>query len=547
MIHDARKIPNNQRISCDICIVGAGAAGITLALELAQTGKTIILLEAGGMHRGGKSLNLYRGQLADSDRHLPLDGDRYRQLGGTTALWGGRCIPFDPIDFAERDYVPYSGWPTSRQELDPYYQRAHNYCECGKFVYDRETALPQAPKEMVTGLVDSEIVTTKIERWSPPTHFGKVYRNVLKRAGNVHVYLNAICTNIDLTDDGAEVSRLKVDTFRGNTFFVVPRTVVLSGGGLETTRLMLASNQVHKNGIGNQFNWLGRGYMCHINGVIARVKFNDWVKVTFGYEIDQDGVYCRRRILIAEEVQREREILNIHFLLDRPLMEDPAHLSGMLSLAYFTKKFFPHRTRTQGEPSKGKYALYWRHLRNILMGSPEIFTMLPKWFRKRFVDGRRIPSLLLDSKNHSYYLYYHTEQIPNKSSHVRLSEFRDPFGVPRLFLDYRISDIDVDSIYRAHQLIDNKFRENGIGYLVYESTDPMALIRKHQATLGHHIGTTRMSENPAMGVVDKNCKVHGISNLHIASSSVFPTCSQANPTLTIVALAIRLADHLSTF
>lgn len=544
MIHDARKIPDRKELTCDVCIVGAGAAGITLALELAQTGKKIILLEAGRMNRSGKSQNLYQGHLADPNRHLPLDSDRYRQLGGTTAIWGGRCIPFDPIDFEARTYVPYSGWPITHQHLDYYYRRAHEYCECGQFEYSSDVALPKAPQQMISSFAEGNLVTNTIERWSPPTHFGKVYRKALKHARNVHVYLNAICTNLDVTANGKKVSKLEVRTFRRNIFFVRPRAAVLSGGGLEVTRLLLASNQAHENGIGNHSNWLGRGYMCHINGIIARAKFNDGVKVIFGYEIDPEGVYCRRRLLISEEAQCKHQILNIHMLLDRPLLEDPAHQSGLLSLAYFAKKI--GQNRIQRKPVKGKYALYWRHLRNILTGSPEIFTVLPRWFRNRFVQGRRFPSLLHDSKNNSYHIYYHTEQIPNRNSHVTLSDERDPFDVPRLFLDYRISDMDVESICRAHQLIDHELRQSGLGNLIYESNDPRSLIREHQATLGHHIGTTRMAGDPSMGVVDENCKIHGIHNLYIASSSVFPTCSHANPTLTIVALAVRLADFLKS-
>lgn len=543
MIHDARKLPKNEELTCDICVVGAGAAGITLALEFAQTGDKIILLEAGKMNRSGKSQNLYQGHLTDPNRHLPLDSDRYRQLGGTTAIWGGRCIPFDSIDFEVRTYVPHSGWPIAHQHLDHYYKRAHEYCECGQFQYSSNVALPQAPQQMITGFVDGNLITNKIERWSPPTHFGKVYRNALKRASNVHVYLNAICTNLEVTGE-KKVSKLEVRTFRGNKFFVRPRVAVLSGGGLEVTRLLLASNQVHNNGIGNHSNWLGRGYMCHINGIIARAKFHDGVKVIFGYEVDPEGIYCRRRLLISEEAQRKYQILNIHMLLDRPLLEDPSHQSGILSLAYCAKII--GQSRIQHGPVRGKFSLYWRHLWNILTGSPEIFTVLPKWFRNRFVQGRRLPSLLVDSKNNSYHIYYHTEQIPNRNSRVTLSDDRDPLGVPRLLLDYRISDIDVESIYRAHQLVDHELRESGLGNLIYESKDPRSLIREHQATLGHHIGTTRMAVDPSMGVVDENCRVHGIRNLYIASSSVFPTCSHANPTLTIVALAVRLADFLKS-
>ena len=335
-----------------------------------------------------------------------------------------------------------------------------------------------------------------------------------------------------------------VRSFHGNRFYVSAETVILAGGGMEVTRLLLVSRDVHKAGIGNHSDWLGRGYMCHVNGVVARVRFNEDVKVVFGYEVDSAGVYCRRRMVISEEAQRKHALCNVYFLLDRPLMEDPEHASSMLSLAYLAKSFSQKHSRDR--PVRGKYGLYWRHVLNILAGSPEIFMVLPKWCRSRFTQGRRIPSMLTKGKGNTYHLFYHTEQIPSRDSAVRLSDKRDAFDTPRLCVDYRISEEDVASVYRAHELVNRELRRSGVGHLEYTCKDVMSEIRKHQATLGHHIGTTRMSADPSCGVVDENCKVHHVSNLYVSSSSVFPTSSQANPTLTIVAMAIRLSEHIKS-
>ena len=542
MIEAATGIPSGSAISCDICIVGAGPAGITLALELAKTGKTIVLLEAGGLKSAGKSMELYRGEVADPARHLPLDADRYRQLGGTSALWGGRCIPFNTIDFETRDYVPHSGWPLSKEDLDPWYREAHAYCECGDYLYQADEALPEGPAEMIPGFRGRAVTSNTIERWSPPTHFGKAYRKALQDAPNIRVLLHAVCLNINLSDDGSKVSSLTAGRFGRERFTIQAGVTVLSGGGLEVTRLLLASNQVHKAGLGNQSDWLGRGYMCHISGSIARVRFADHVTPIYGYEIDRESVYCRRRLCISEQAQREHRLLNAYLLLDRPLLSNPEHGSGLFSLTFIAKAILQHdRTRA---PFKGKYALYWRHIINILRGSPEVLSVLPRWCRNRFVQGRRIPSLLQKSKNNEYHLFYHTEQIPDRDSRITLSGKVDTFGVPRLLVDYRIAEKDVESICLTHRLIDTELRDSGCGKLVYDSDNPAETIRGHQAMLGHHIGTTRMAARAADGVVDENCKVHGIENLFVASSSIFPTSGQANPTLTIVALAIRLAAHI---
>ena len=172
MFYDARRVDDQHVLKCDVCIVGAGAAGIVLAMELSSPGTRVILLEAGGMHRSGKSQKLYEGEVADADRHLPLDSDRYRQFGGTTGLWGGRCIPFDPIDFEKRDYIPHSGWPITCEELEAYYRKAHEYCECGDFEYRAGHALPSENGRMISGLPDGALMTSSLPRisgsWGSP-------------------------------------------------------------------------------------------------------------------------------------------------------------------------------------------------------------------------------------------------------------------------------------------------------------------------------------------------------------------------------------------
>ncbi len=542
MIGDARKVADGTVIDADVCVVGAGAAGITAALELARAGRSVVLLEAGGRHRAGRSQDLYRGTLADPELHLPLDKDRYRQLGGTTSLWGGRCLPFDPIDFEARPYVPLSGWPIGAADVEPFYPRAHAWLECGRYAYDSRTALPGAARDMIGGFRDGELVTTSIERWSPPTHFGKRYASDLESTPNLRVFLHAVAVSLDVGADGRRVETVTVAGFRRGRFRVRAARVVLAGGGFECTRLLMASNRVHRAGIGNASDWLGRCYMCHLSGVVARVKFAPGVPVIYAYEKDPDDVYVRRRFWVAPGAQRAHGLLNTHVLLDRPLVADPEHGSGVLSLAFLAKHLAQGKRHIL--PGRGKYGIYWSHALNILKGSPEIMSFLPMFCRDRFLQGRRVPSLLLRSRSNSYHLYYHSEQVPLRENRVTLSTERDALGMPRLHLDYRLAESDVESIYGVHELIDRELRRAGCGELVFNEADPREAIRRHQAVLGHHVGTTRMAADPARGVVDADCRVHGIDNLYVASSSVFPTSGQANPTLLLVALALRLCDHL---
>lgn len=542
MIGTSSEIEAGQALECEICIVGAGAAGVTLALELAKHGREVILLEAGGLKHDRRVQRLYAGTVASPAVHLPPDTDRARRLGGTTSLWGGRCIPLDPIDLEKRDYVPLSGWPISYDELTSNYERAHVYCQCGSTDYDATTALPDGTRPMIPGLDDDDLITSSLERWSPPTDFGKVYRNALRSSRCVHVLLNSVCLELECGESGRTVGKLHVSTPEGKRFAVRAQTTVLCGGGLEVTRLLLVSDGIHREGLGNETGWLGRGYMCHVRGVIARLQLNAGTPIIFGYERDADGVYCRRRFSIAAPAQRRDRLLNINMMLDRSLIGDPAHRSGMLSLAFMAKSLLGKSQEIVSGGTKSYF--YLRHLANILSGSPEILSVLPGWFRARFVAGRRIPSILPVSKENNYHLYYQSEQIPNSDSRVVLSDTRDELGVPRLHIDFRITEQDCDSIFRAHELMNRALRSSGIGRITYTSEHPREDIYLHQAVLGHHLGTTRMAHNPRCGVVDENCRVHGIDNLFIASGAVFPTSGQANPTLSIVALAIRLADHL---
>ncbi len=544
MLLDARSVPNGQILATDVCIVGAGAAGITLAMELMGTGLSIILLEAGGRSQAGASQSLYQGHVNDPVRHLPLDQARYRQLGGTTSLWGGRCIPFDEVDFESREWVSHSGWPIARSHLDPYYRRAHAYCECGSYDYQVASALLGMPVEMLPAFKDGVVCTTKLERWSPPTQFGKVYRKTLANAETLRVFLHAVAVELVCTPPGNRVEQVQVATVQGGRFSIKAKVVVLAGGGLETTRLLLASTRTHSEGIGNHSDWLGRGYMSHIHGTIARIRLTASREVMFGYETDLQGVFCRRHIAISEEAQRQHGLLNHYMVLDRPLLGDPGHEDGVLSAAYLLKRLFGGQQ--QEDLGRGKYALYWRHLKNVLRGSPQALSILPKFGRGRLLQRRRVPSLLLGSRSNEYYLYFQSEQIPDRNSRVTLDDAQDALGLPRLRLEFRVSEQDHDSVVRVHRLLDEELRRQQCGSLSYLGDDPQAHIREAKAVLGHHIGTTRMSEAPSQGVVDPNCRVHGLANLFVASSSVFPTSSHANPTLTIVALAVRLADHLKT-
>lgn len=547
MIERSHDVPDGSTLDCDVCVVGAGPAGITLALTLERAGRSVLLLEAGQMNRAGPAQAHYAGEVDDPVRHLPLDQARYRQLGGTSALWGGRCIPYDPIDFEPRPWVPHSGWPFGREELDPYYAQAHDWLECGAFDYRSASVLGPDAGPMVPGWTDGAIDTGSLERWSPPTHFGKAHRKALQASRSVRVLMEAVAVDLRTDGAGGRVTALAVKRSRtaageaGPGFVVRPREVVLAGGGLETTRLLMTSRQGQQLGIGAASGWLGRGYMSHVHGVIATLKFHGPQPVVSGYEQDAAGVFVRRRLCVSERTQRELELLNTYMLLDRPLIDDPSHGSAVLSAAFLAKKLF--QRQRDAELGTGKYAIYWQHLRNVLAGSPQVASFLPRFARRRFLQKRRLPSLTVDSRSNTFHLYFQAEQVPDRGAGLALLDQRDALGQPRLRLDFKVHAQDLDAIWRTHELLAAELQAQRVGELVF---DPAAReqLQDVKAVLGHHIGTTRMADDPAHGVVDAHCRVHGVHNLHLASASVLPTSSHANPTLTVVALALRLAHRL---
>lgn len=550
MITDSTQIVENDLLTCDVCIVGGGAAGITLSLELARFGMSIFLLESGGIEGSAESQELLRGSVVNPGNHSPLHEARCRQLGGTTAIWGGRCIPFDGIDFEKRDYVPGSGWPFDLDELEPYYRIANRYCDCGEYNYLATQSLQCPQRHIIEGFEDGLVSDGKIERWSLPTDFGKRYRDELKSFPNLRVILNATCVGISLNKEGDRASVLRFRSPRG-AFSVTGRAVVLAAGGLEVTRLLLISNDVQNSGIGNHSGLLGRYYMGHISGSICRVKFyGDPDKTIYQFERDRDGIYCRRRFWATEKAQKESRILNTVLWLDNPPMADPSHKNGVLSMAYLALSTPGLRERLAPAPIiKAAIGIdgrnkYLAHIGNLIRDMPNVITFVPAFLYKRYICKRRLPGFFLKSKSNIYDLHYHAEQSPNPDSRVMLADERDRYGVPQLYVDFRYSDLDVESVYRAHLLLDKELQKHNCGRLEFKTNNVNDHILSQAWDGIHQIGTTRMSTDMRTGVVNENCRIHGVSNLFIASSSVFPTSGQANPTLTIVALSVRLAEYL---
>ncbi len=545
MMLDANSIPAGSVLQADVCVIGAGPAGIALTLSLAERGISVLLLESGHLQPDAATQALYEGEVTDATLHSPPDKYRHRRMGGSSAIWGGRCMPFDAIDFETRPQVPLSGWPISYDDLLPYYPAANELAEAGRFAYDSADALPGVPP-LLAGFDSARVLSSGLERFSCPTHFGERYAARLQASPGVRVVLGANCTALHLAADGASIKGLSVRSLQGAPWRVNARHTVLATGGLETARLLLASRDVQPAGVGNAHDQVGRHYMCHIAGNVGLLKVKGAPgNVRHGYEISADGIYCRRRLQVAPDQQRRLGLANAVARLHFSRITDPAHLSGVLSGLYLARRLisYEYAKRLQdGDVSLQRYA---RHVLNVATDPLDTAAFLAHWLRRRTLASRKFPSVILRNRSNRFSLEVHGEQMPRPQSRVTLSERLDALGMPQLRVDWRYGSSDIDSLRRTLDVMVEEFEASGTAQLTYQRETLEEDLLRFGAYGGHHLGTTRMGTNVRSSVVNADCQVHGVRNLFVAGSAVFATSSQANPTLTLLALSLRLADTLA--
>ncbi len=546
MILDLDDLPDGHPLSADVCIIGAGAAGISIAMEMAGGPLDVLLLESGGMRGEKRTQALYRGEVTDERLHSPPDRYRQRRFGGTTTIWGGRCMPFDPIDFEPRDYMPNSGWPIDIQALMPFYPKANRICEAGEFAYREGEAFSKPLRPMIEGFAGTNFTTDTLERFSCPTNFAERYGYKLRSASNVRVLLHANVTGLQLNSAASRVVGVTARTLKGRGTTVKAGHVVLAAGGLEVARLLLASRDVQKEGIGNRHDTVGRYYMCHLAGTVGALAIDrPLASVWNGYDVSNEGIYCRRRIALKPAAQRRYHLGNFIARLHHPRITDPDHGNAVLSLLYLAKYAIPYeyRKRLHGEGRLGA-ADWLKHVRNVAGGPLDAVAFAWHMLRDRKLAERKFPSIIIKPRRNLYSLDFHAEQQPSAASRVTADGEPDILGMPRIRVDWRYTSVDVETVRRSIALLAAEFSAGGLGTLAYEDEALEFEMTRYGAYGGHHIGTARMGNDPRSSVVDSDCRVHGMENLHVASAAVFPTSSQANPTLTVVALSLRLAQRL---
>lgn len=553
MISGPTDFAAGMTIETDVVVVGAGPIGIVTALELANSGVRVALIESGleSNDQAAQQLATFDSR-QDDYFHSRSELMVRRQVGGTSALWGGRCVKFDAIDFEDRPITAQSPWPIRYDDVEPYLQRACDWAGCGQPSFNARDVPEVAQRDMVVGLPDEQVRTTDLERWSLPTRFGRQYRKELQDNAGLMLWTGLTCTEIVTTQAGDTVDHLVVKTLDGRRGRVVATDYVIATGGLEATRLLLASDRHHPAGLGNAGGHLGRWYMSHVEGRVARVHFAT-DEVIYEHERDSEGVYIRRRFTFSPQLQRELGLPNAAVWMVNPPISDPAHGSGILSGVYLTLispvgRFLLAAAIREAHTKAAGRPRILAHLRNIVRDLFPSIAFAVKFSYARFIRrGRKAPGFFVKGTGNQYVLHYHGEHLPHWESRVELTDERDALGMRRIRTHMHFSDADYRSVRDGIGLIDAHLRRHGAGCVDWLTDDVEGSVHTFmQGYAGfHQAGTTRMSHTPDGGVVDPHLQVHGVRGLHVASTSVLPTSSQANPTLLGIALGVRLADRLA--
>jgi choline dehydrogenase-like flavoprotein len=546
MFIDARTLPEDTVIDSEVCIIGSGPAGTTLAHEFREQNFRVCLLESGGTEPDEAVQSLSQGEVIEELKQ-DLKNSRTRQFGGTANQWRDRTgekhysvrlLPLDKIDFDQRDWLPYSGWPFEKSHLEPFYERAQHLCRLRPFAYDAEDwEDEQTPRLPLAG----DRITNTMYQFGPRNVFTHELKGEIKRSSNITTYLNANVVEIETNDTARAITRVRVACLSGNKFWVAAKIFILATGGIENARLLLLSNQTQNVGLGNQNDLVGRFFMEHpvFRIGVFRPTNRQLFNSTALYDLRwANNILVMGKLSLTDEVMRQRQLLNTSMILvPRSLAyESPAVKSLKVLLSSIRRAKVPQDAR--------------KHLSTALNGMDQIGSRV---YRQAFKIQEMPYSLRQggwsryqsnEKRFGAFEVWAATEQIPNPDIRVALGDERDRLGLRRAQpIRWRWSELEIHSHLQVQQILREEIAQAGLGQ--FQSWVELEGRTKPKCFGGkHHMGTTRMHIDPKQGVVDENCRVHGVANLYIAGSSVFPTGGAANPTLTIIALAMRLADRV---
>ncbi|MBS1553359.1 MAG: GMC family oxidoreductase [Bacteroidetes bacterium] len=508
---DARKLPSESVIEGDICIIGAGPAGLSMAMDWMDTPYKVVLLEAGGFEYDDKVQDMLAG-VGKGQRYFPLRSTRMAQFGGTTNHWAGMCSTFDEIDFEKRDWVPDSEWPIARQDLDIYYERAHTPLKLGPYQYELGYWQKQAPNLNPFPL-DDNVIWNKVWHLSGVASwrggFKKAYRHVIVNAPNIHLYTYARVIDFRANEPVNHIDEVVIKNDTGRQHRVHAKHFILATGAIQNARMLLAANNQAKKGLGNDNDLVGRYFMEHLEVDTAEM----WLLKPFptGLFTWNTELNIWNELAIRKEVQVKEKILN-----------------GTCGLTPTpVARFTPARIDAwqNEDPRKSGENMF-------------------KTWDEAAEKGKTINKGAI---TRAFTFQTRMEQSPNRDSRVTLSTKKDADGIPLADLHWALTPLDKRSLRRINQIIAQEVGKAGFAriklfdFLVDENDETFP---KATNAGWHHMGTTRMGTTAKQGVVDVHCQVHGVRNLHVAGSGCYVTAGAANPTLTLVAFTLRLSERL---
>jgi choline dehydrogenase-like flavoprotein len=557
-IEDLAAFDAGSEFEADLVIVGGGPVGLTIAREFFGTTTRVLVLESGLLeetpaHAALSELEFVGKPLTEAQKKAKQEafhglsltsraqsqqpyGARCRALGGSTHAWAGKSAAFDPIDFSQRPWVPYSGWPIGREAVMPFVDRAGEVLNLGPNIYDEglwDLIGSQRPRPKLTteGLHSFfwQFARSRLKRFDP-MRFGEEF--VTSEADNVRVLLNATVTEIGLHADDNRFDQLQISTIDGIRSTVKAGTAVIAASGIENARLLLASKSVHSHGIGNANDVVGRFLMDHASARVGRFEPDGIAQVAkhFGFYgarvARQKHMYLHGLALTPELQQREQLLNAVVYFMPQRAMDNPWDA---------LKRLYSRNSRE-----------VMQDIRSVVLNAP----LIAKGLGSKAMSGlvadqveergwpHKLESLSIDAVS---------EQPPDPDSRITLSGKFDRLGVPLAKVDWRINDSERRTIVRIAHLVSQGFSRVGLPKPILE---PWVTEENCRDTpiidMAHTFGTTRMADDPKLGVVDRNCQVHGVNGLYVAGGSIFPTSGHANPTLMMLAFAIRLADTIKS-
>lgn len=515
---DGRNVPSGSTLEVDLCIVGGGPAGISLALQFAnKQGIAVALVESGGREWDDRTQELADAR-AFGHNYFPVKETHLRVLGGSTLSYGGICTELSELDFEERPWVPESGWPFAKKELD-------QYLPASLKLFEVEEGTEQAAGgESTPGTVWEKVL------FSPPTRFGKRYADDLDKASNITTYLHSTVTNLDLHSDGGHIDTVTIKCLGGNSYKIAAKQYVLAGGGIEIPRLMLASNDVATKGIANQYDNVGRYFQEHARAT-DRYLIPEGTDALTERITGAAGTLRFSRLGISEKAQQEEELLNYYVNLNFGYAGQDTDqfwaIRRVINASRSPWNDSPYYQDIGGGPNKVR----WEDVKaSIIKPHRTVQSLfgaaLRPGFMKKWVE-----------------LQSSIEQVPRRENRVALAPEKDELGMPQAELHWTLDDREKRTYFRGRELVLEELDRLEPGLSKNRMDDPEQWPDLIFGTW-HHAGSTRMHEDSAKGVVDADAKVHGVDNLYVAGSSIFPTSGATSPTLTIVCLTLKLADHL---